>query len=97
MSVESFHSALIESASARAERRRSENHASGRVLMAGVMDRVAGRHQNSTFADHSDVRRCGCGERDSGFSQALAVAQPDPGGEAGSGTNFQNTHEGAQP
>lgn len=40
------------------------------------------------FTDHSDTRRCGCGERDSGFSQAQAVAQPDPGGEAGSGTNL---------
>ncbi|QAU07198.1 hypothetical protein HOV03_gp55 [Gordonia phage Asapag] len=30
------------------------------------------------FTDHSMPDRCGCGERDSGFSQAQAVAQaPD--------------------
>ncbi|QDM56393.1 hypothetical protein PP515_gp46 [Gordonia phage Sidious] len=55
------------------------------------------RALTANFHDHSAPDRCGCAARDSGFSQAQAVAQPDPGGEAGSGTTFQSTHEGAQP
>ncbi|MCX2753121.1 hypothetical protein [Gordonia sp. 4N] len=47
------------------------------------------RALTANFHDHSAPDRCGCAARDSGFSQAQAVAQPDPGVEAGSGTNFQ--------
>ena len=61
MSAGSFHMALFESATARRERRRSENHANGRVLMAGALDRITGHDTNPNFTDHSDVRRCGCG------------------------------------
>lgn len=43
----------------------------------------------ATFTDHSTPTSCRCGERDLGTSHAPAVAQPDPGGEAGSGLNFQ--------
>ncbi|QDP43670.1 hypothetical protein SEA_PHORBESPHLOWER_42 [Gordonia phage PhorbesPhlower] len=41
------------------------------------------------FTDHSRPTTCGCAERGSGFSQAQAVAQAGPGGEAGPVTNFQ--------
>ncbi len=56
--------------------------------LGGNQDRSIVRALTADYIDHSDTRRCGCGERGSGFSQAQAVAQPDPGGEAGSGTNL---------
>jgi hypothetical protein len=40
------------------------------------------------FRDHS-TPECGCGERAEAADASLTRAQPDPGGEAGSGTNFQ--------
>ncbi|AXH50508.1 hypothetical protein SEA_RUTHY_45 [Gordonia phage Ruthy] len=90
MSAGSFHMALFESAAARRHRRRAENHANGRVLLAGAFDRITGRDANPNFTDHSDVRRCGCGSA----RDAVGHAQPDPEpgasstarGVAGSGT-----------
>ncbi|QGJ87589.1 hypothetical protein SEA_FAITH5X5_35 [Gordonia phage Faith5x5] len=70
----------------------------GRAMsVEAIPDRSIVHALTADFTDHSRADRCRCGGlRDSGFSQAQAVAQPDPGGEAGSGTNFQNTHnEGA--
>lgn len=49
-------------------------------------DRSIVRALTADFTDHSDARRCGCGARDTGFSQSQAVAQAGPGGEAGPAT-----------
>ena len=45
--------------------------------------------ENYVSAQDHSTPACRCGERDLGTSHAPAVAQPDPGGEAGSGLNFQ--------
>ncbi|QIN93635.1 hypothetical protein SEA_DUMPSTERDUDE_47 [Gordonia phage DumpsterDude] len=90
MSAGSFHMALFESAAARRDRRRTGNHANGRVLMNGALDQITGHDANPNFTDHSDVRRCGCGSA----RGAVGHAQPDPEpdvsrtvrGVAGSGT-----------
>ncbi|WP_044506188.1 hypothetical protein [Gordonia sp. KTR9] len=80
MSFGSFHMAQFESAAARQDRRRAENHANGRVLIAGALDWITGHDTNPNFTDHSDVRRCGCGRA----RGAVGHAQPDPESDASS-------------
>lgn len=48
------------------------------------------RALTAEFQDHSSPDRCRCAERAEGPLTPLSPrAQPDPGGDAGSGTNFQ--------
>lgn len=75
MSAAGFYAALSEPPAARIVRRAKARHQQGRILLA-----AAGQ-----FIDHS-TPDCGCGER---AGSSHSSAQPDPGGEAGSGTNFQ--------
>ncbi|ALY07682.1 hypothetical protein SEA_MCKLOVIN_44 [Gordonia phage Mcklovin] len=79
---------LRDNGDAIAQRSRALDVELGGTDVGGVPDRSIVRALTANFHDHSDTRRCGCGERDSGYSQAQAVAQPDPGGEAGPGTNL---------
>lgn len=49
-------------------------------IRPGIVPALVG----ATFTDHSTPTTCRCGER---ASSSHSGAQPDPGGEAGSGTN----------
>lgn len=55
-----------------------------------VRPRSIVRALTADFTDHSAPDRCRCAERAEGQLTPLSPrTQPDPGGDAGSGTNFQ--------
>lgn len=96
MSSGSFHMALFESRAARVARRTRENHANGRLLLAGANDLISGRRANAQFTDHSRADCCQLESARDGAAHPHLRAQAAPapsdprlaGGEAGAATDF---------